>query len=155
MLKYYNYDIVFQEIPNEVTLAINISNCPNRCKGCHSPHLQLDVGHLLDEEMLVALVGKYAKAFTCLCFMGGDAAPLEVTALANFVRLKFPMLKTAWYSGCNKLPEGFGTSAFHFIKMGAYSEALGGLKSSTSNQHLYEIQPNGDMKDISYLFVEA
>ena len=29
MLKYANYDIVFQEVPDEVTLAINISNCPN------------------------------------------------------------------------------------------------------------------------------
>ena len=30
MLKYVNTGIVFQEIPDEVTLAINISNCP-----CH------------------------------------------------------------------------------------------------------------------------
>ena len=28
MLKYANFDIVFQEVPDEVTLAINISNCP-------------------------------------------------------------------------------------------------------------------------------
>lgn len=26
MLKYYNYDIVFQEYPDEVTLAINLTN---------------------------------------------------------------------------------------------------------------------------------
>ena len=24
MLKYYNYDIVFQEVPDEVTLAVNL-----------------------------------------------------------------------------------------------------------------------------------
>ena len=38
MLKYANFDIVFQEVPDEVTLAINISNCPNQCVGCHSKY---------------------------------------------------------------------------------------------------------------------
>ena len=52
MLKYTDYDIVFQEIPDEVTLAINLSNCPNRCKGCHSPYLQQNVGEALTEENL-------------------------------------------------------------------------------------------------------
>ena len=50
MLRYVDYDIVFQEIPDEVTLAINLSNCPNRCKGCHSPHLLENVGESLTEE---------------------------------------------------------------------------------------------------------
>ena len=36
MLKYVNHDIVFQEFPDEVTLAINLSCCPNGCTGCHS-----------------------------------------------------------------------------------------------------------------------
>ena len=39
MLKYANFDIVFQEVPEEVTLAINISNCPNQCPGCHSKNV--------------------------------------------------------------------------------------------------------------------
>ena len=59
MLRYTDYDIVFQEIPDEVTLAINISNCPNRCKGCHSAYLMEDVGDLLTEESLSALLQKY------------------------------------------------------------------------------------------------
>ena len=59
MLKYTDYDIVFQEIPDEVTLAINLSNCPNRCKGCHSPYLQQNVGEALTEENLSVLLQKY------------------------------------------------------------------------------------------------
>ena len=39
MLKYVNCGIVFQEIPDEVTLSINISNCPCHCPGCHSNYL--------------------------------------------------------------------------------------------------------------------
>ena len=35
MVRFYNFDIVFAEIPDEVTLAINITGCPYRCPGCH------------------------------------------------------------------------------------------------------------------------
>ena len=152
MLKYYNYDIVFQEIPNEVTLAINITNCPNRCKGCHSPHLQKDIGEELNEERIITLMDKYASAITCFCFMGGDGDPQRVAELANFMRLHYPEIKMAWYSGCAKLPEGFDIRDFRYIKLGGYIEQLGSLKSETSNQHLFEIQQDSYMKDISYLF---
>ena len=41
MLKYVDSQITFREIPDEITLCINISNCPFRCKGCHSKELIL------------------------------------------------------------------------------------------------------------------
>lgn len=44
MLKYESYFVVFQEVPNEVTLGINVSGCPYKCKGCHSPFLWKDEG---------------------------------------------------------------------------------------------------------------
>ena len=152
MLRYYNYDIVFQEIPNEVTLAVNITNCPNRCKGCHSPHLQKDIGEELNEERITSFMDKYASAITCLCFMGGDAEPQQVSVLANFVHVHYPEIKVAWYSGCAKLPARFDTRSFQYIKLGGYDENLGSLRSETSNQHLFQIQPDGRMKDINYLF---
>ncbi len=152
MLKYYNYDIVFQEIPDEVTLAVNITNCPLRCKGCHSTHLQKDIGEELNEERIVSLMGIYASSITCFCFMGGDADPQRVAGLASFIRLCYPAIKVAWYSGCAKLPEGFDNRSFQYIKLGGYVEELGSLKSETSNQHLFEIQQDGHMKDISYMF---
>lgn len=71
MLKYVDYDILFQEIPDEVTLAINLSRCPYRCKGCHSPQLQSDIGEELNEEALLRLLQRYGKSVTCICFMGG------------------------------------------------------------------------------------
>ncbi len=152
MLKYYNYDIVFQEIPNEVTLGVNISNCPNRCKGCHSPHLQQDIGEELNEEQIIKLMDKYASAITCFCFMGGDNDTQRLSELANFMRLHYPGIKTAWYSGCAKLPEGFNNRVFQYIKLGSYIAELGSLKSEASNQHLFYIQQDGNMEDISYMF---
>ena len=106
MVRYHNFDIVFAEIPCETTLAINITNCPNRCRGCHSLHLQADMGRVLDEAELCGILARYGRSVTCVCFMGGDAAPHEIAALADVVRQKFPVLHTGWYSGRAWLPEG-------------------------------------------------
>ena len=70
MLKYYNYDIVFQEIPDEVTLAVNLTNCPNRCQGCHSPHLREDIGTVLDEAEIGKLIAQYDRCITYFLFYG-------------------------------------------------------------------------------------
>jgi anaerobic ribonucleoside-triphosphate reductase activating protein len=146
MLRYISYDIVFQEVPGEVTLAVNLSGCPNRCKGCHSPHLQEDAGETLDESVLSVWLEKYGNAITCLCFMGGDAEPYEVGWLANFIKKKNGSIKTAWYSGKAALPADFLLLNFDYIKLGAYIERLGGLDSPTTNQRFYSIE-NGDMID--------
>ena len=91
VVRYYNFDIVFAEIPGETTLAINIANCPNRCPGCHSPHLQADAGHVLDAAELRALLERYGRSVTCVCFMGGDAAPHRIARLAEVVRQAPPV----------------------------------------------------------------
>ena len=36
--------VVMEEIPDMVTLAVDISNCTGLCEGCHSPFLRKDVG---------------------------------------------------------------------------------------------------------------
>lgn len=149
MLKCYSYDIVCQEIPDEITLAVNISCCPNRCPGCHSPWLWEDAGEEMTEEMLSTLIGKYSAAITCLCFMGGDADPHEIMRLSYFIKTEFPHIKTAWYSGREELPEGFDIMVLDFIKLGPYKENLGGLKSPSTNQVLYKVSPDGTMQRIS------
>lgn len=153
MLRYTDYDIVFQEIPDEVTLAINISNCPNRCKGCHSPYLMENVGDELTEESLAVLLRKYGSAVTCVCFMGGDAEPFEIERLAKYLTLQsiIPM-KVGWYSGKPELPTGLDTCYFRYIKLGPYIEDLGGLKSERTNQRLYRIESGGRMNDITHRF---
>lgn len=152
MVKYYNYDIVFAEIPDETTLALNITNCPNRCKGCHSPHLQKDIGHILNEDELKALLGNYGRSVTCVCFMGGDAAPFEIAELSEKTKYFMPHLKTAWYSGGKCLPENFPYKDFDYIKLGSWDESAGPLTSRTTNQHLYRINAEGDMEDMTYRF---
>ncbi len=153
MLKYQSYDIVFQEVPGEVTLALNISNCPNRCAGCHSPHLTEDKGKILDGAVLAGLLEKYGNAITCVCFMGGDCDPQQVERLAACVRgASGRRVKTAWYSGRRNLPESCDLRHFDFIKLGPYIERLGGLESPSTNQRFYRIE-NGTMVDITDRFL--
>jgi len=152
MLRFTNYNIVFQEIPDEVTLAINISNCPNGCKGCHSSYLMQDIGEVLNEEALSVLINKYSSAITCVCFMGGDADPAEVERLAIFLRKKIMYnLKVGWYSGKNTFPAKCSVQNFDYLKLGAYIEKLGGLNCKTTNQRLYRVE-DGIMNDITYHF---
>lgn len=152
MVKYHNFDVVFAEIPGETTLAFNITNCPNRCPGCHSPHLAADEGRELDDAELLALLACYERSVTCVCFMGGDAEPHTIARLAGIVRKTYPILHTGWYSGRETLPEGFETTAFDFIKLGGWVEAQGPLSSPTTNQRLYRIGPDGGMEDITERF---
>jgi anaerobic ribonucleoside-triphosphate reductase activating protein len=147
MLRFINYDIVFQEIPDEVTLALNISNCPNRCEGCHSPYLMEDAGRILDENALAGLLEKYGNAITCVCFMGGDAAPADVERLAAFLKQNYG-LKTGWYSGKSQVPDNCAIRHFNYIKLGPYIEHLGGLKSATTNQRFYRVE-NEIMIDVT------
>ena len=155
-LKVASFDIVFQEIPGEVTLALNLSGCPCHCPGCHSPHLWEDTGEILTEELLENLINRYKGLITCVAFMGGDQAPEEVTKLAKNIKSQIinnqsPIanLKFAWYSGRMKMPDI--DSPFDYVKIGAYIEALGGLKSEKTNQRLYK--KNGVVwEDITSIF---
>ncbi len=152
MLRFHNFDVVFAEIPGETTLALNLTGCPNRCPGCHSPHLQADGGEVLDEETLRVLLERYGRAVTCVCFMGGDADPQQVARLAGTVRRTMPGLRVGWYSGRAELPEGLAPQTFDYIKTGPWVEALGPLSSPATNQRLYRVAPDGTMDDITARF---
>jgi len=139
MLRYVDTDIVFQELPDEVTLAINLSGCPCRCPGCHSKHLWGDGGEELTSEALDEMVKNQCDRITAVSFMGGDASPCEVNRLASHLRSRFPKLKTAWWSGRTILSNYVDIKNFDYIKLGPYLAHLGGLRSPRTNQHLYRV----------------
>lgn len=150
MLKYVNHDIVFQEFPDEVTLALNLSRCPNACPGCHSEYLKGDCGEELTPARLLALVGNYRGEITCVGFMGGDGDPAAVEQLARLVRDEG--LRTGWYSGRQELPEGFDATAFSYVKLGPWRSELGPLSDRRTNQRLYRVEPDGKFSDITSRF---
>lgn len=139
MLKYVDAKVVFAEVPNEITLAINISGCPCNCRGCHSSYLAQDIGEPLDLQHLTNLIDSN-KGITCVCIMGGDANPSEVDDIAQDIKEYYPELKVGWYSGRQELSKDIDLDNFDFVKLGPYIEELGPLNSKTTNQVLLEIE---------------
>lgn len=152
MLKYVDTKVVFQEVPGEITLSINISNCPCHCKGCHSAYLADDIGEPLTEEALDALI-KNNTGITCVALMGGDADPHEVERLSSIVKQNHK-LKVAWYSGRDNIY--IDLSDIDFVKVGPYKEECGPLNVDTTNQVFYRVihMSTGKNKlyDITYKF---
>lgn len=141
MLKYVDTLVSFQEIPDEISLCINISNCPNNCPGCHSAYLKDNIGTPLTYTELMRIL-KDIRGITCVCFMGGDKEPWEIQRLAQFVKEKG--LKVAWYSGKQELHEDIRLANFDYVKLGPYIEELGPLTSPTTNQVMYKIDHLAD-----------
>ncbi len=153
MLLLASYDIVFQEVPGEVTLALSLSACPNLCSGCHSPHLREAVGEPLDEVLLDGLLGSYGDTVSCVGFMGGDGDPAEVNRIAALVKgWRQTRLKTAWYSGRAELPEAIDLRNFDYVKLGPYITERGGLDTPGTNQRFYRVGSDGTLTDATSLF---
>ena len=153
-MKYVDTKIVFQELPNEITLAINISGCPCACIGCHSSYLSQDIGESLTKEALQQLIRKN-KGITAISFMGSDANPAYINKLAKYLYHNYPNLKIGWYSGRDKLPEEIKLDFFHYIKLGPYISSKGPLNNPNTNQRLYQVVKKGNginLFDITSLF---
>ena len=145
MLKYADTEVTFAEVPDEISLCINITNCPCHCPGCHSTWLWEDDGIVLNEESLSKLI-EDNPGITCVAFMGGDREPERVKELAGYVHNKF-YLHTAWYSGTynlNYLNRDY-MLCLDYVKLGPYDEKCGGLNCTTTNQRMYK--RHGDIWD--------
>ena len=130
MLKYVDTKEVFAEIPDEITLAISISGCPIRCKGCHSKYLWDDVGEPLSISSLSTLLTDHV-GISCVCFMGGDQAPEEINTLSQ------------WVKENTDVRPAINLSNLDYLKIGHYSEKSGPLNSPTTNQILWRIEHKG------------
>lgn len=152
MLKYYNCMVVFEEIPDEISLAVNITNCPHRCIGCHSKFLWEDIGNKLTTEEIDLLIGKN-KGITCIVFMGGDREPTYIDKLAKYIKEKYKnIIKVGWYSGNDEFSSEINLENFDYVKIGHFDEKLGGLNKKTTNQKLFKIEENERKIDITYKF---
>lgn len=149
MLKFKDTMVTFEEVPSEVTLCINITGCPIHCPDCHSKHLWEDIGEELMPVTLSSIIAKNS-GITCVAFMGGDNSPEEICNLAKWVKNNTE-LKVCWYSGKDRLEEGFPLENFDYIKVGPYIKELGGLDSPRTNQRFYEVKRKNDING-NYLY---
>ena len=149
MIKYVNTMVTFSEVPDEISLCIEISNCPCHCINCHSSYLAEDIGEILTLDKIYNLIDSN-EGITCICFMGGDSSPKEIDMFARCIKDLYD-IKVAWYSGRQELSKEIDLQYFDFIKLGPYIEELGPLNSRTTNQRFYKVS-DGELVDITNKF---
>ena len=96
MIKFLDYAVTFAEFPREISLCINITGCPNHCKGCSEPWLAEDTGEELTKTALARLISK-AHGISLVGFMGGDNDHKTIRDLCDFVH-NYYGLKVGMYS---------------------------------------------------------
>lgn len=150
MLKYVDTKVVFQEIPDEITLAISISNCQIKCKGCHSSYLAKNIGKKLTFSELKKLVEEN-KGITCICFMGEGKNRYDLVKILMLANMFFPTLKFAYYTGYETCPENI-LCFLDYVKVGPYIEERGPITKETTNQRLYKVKDGEISEDITKRF---
>jgi len=148
-IKYESSLITFTEVPDEVSLCLNISGCPNYCVNCFEPWLREDIGTELTFDELQRLYLQQPN-ITCICFLGGDRYYDDIAVLVMEFKRMYPHLKFAMYSGATEM-NPFLSKILDYYKIGPYIEEKGPLNKKTTNQVFYK-KENGDWIDITYKF---
>lgn len=151
MLHYQSTRITFAEVPDEISLCIEIAGCTLHCPGCHSPWLWKDEGQDLTAEEVKKLINQNS-GITCVCFMGGKPEEIE-----NLIKeLKSCRVKLAWYTGLEENQVHINLKYLSYVKFGPYVAEKGPINKRTTNQRLYRIDYNDygivRMEDITSRF---
>ena len=141
-MKYLYCKEVFSEVPGEITLALSISNCQIKCKGCNQKELWEDIGSILDSSVLKTLLQRH-RGITCVLFMGSGNKEYQVLNSLAMEAHKNG-LKVAVYLGEDNIPEELDKSYFDYIKIGHWDTSKGGLDSPSTNQKMYFLEHQGD-----------
>ncbi|MBK9323526.1 MAG: anaerobic ribonucleoside-triphosphate reductase activating protein [Bdellovibrionaceae bacterium] len=129
--------IVFREVPEEISLSFLISGCRKRCPGCHSSHSwPASSGQLLSQSLLDKEIEQYKNFITCVLFLGGDWEAQTLVPLLMHVQNRG--LKTALYSGEDHVPSQI-SAHLNYLKLGTYIQKLGGLNNPETNQRIYNL----------------
>ena len=143
-MKYYNRQICFQEVPNEVSLSFLITWCKLNCKWCHSPQgwnwnrwIELD----LRKE-----ISPYKWLVSCILFLWGEWE--EEKLLEQMQIAKEEWLKTCLYTGQEDVSSNIRMN-LDYLKTWPYKEENGGLDNPNTNQKMLNLNTG---EDITYLF---
>ena len=144
---YYDFQVVFQEVPGEISLCFYISGCDLRCEGCHSPFLWKEGnGSILTIDTYKSILNQYKNLATCVLFMGGEWHQNELISMLQLAKKQH--YKTCLYTGENSVSENIKTH-LTFLKTGKWQQEVGGLESSITNQLFIKVPTN---QKLNYLF---
>ncbi len=139
-MRYASVQVVFQEVPDEISLAFSITGCDLQCRGGHSAQTwDASSGTLLDEAAFLQLTTRYRGLISCVLFYGGEWEPATLIHLAALA--KDQGLVTCLYTGCELTELSRPIfEAFDYLKTGRWQVDLGGLTAATTNQRFYRVQ---------------
>lgn len=129
--------VVMEEIPDMVTLAVDISNCTGLCEGCHSPFLRKDVGVELTPAVIDNLLADNFGV-NCFLFLGEGNDREALMSVASYIRTAYPAVSLAIYSGRENVEDDI-YALFDYVKVGPYRPDCGPLNATTTNQRLYRV----------------
>lgn len=132
MLNLVEYDIVFQEVPTEVSLALTIAGCPLKCRGCHRADTwNPNMGEPLTDTYLHSLLQRYQGLISCVLFMGGEWKPNAL--ISALKQVNKAGLKTALYTGLDEIDPEI-QAQLTYLKTGPWITEMGGLDQPDTNQ---------------------
>jgi anaerobic ribonucleoside-triphosphate reductase activating protein len=142
--------IVFQEVPDEISLCFSITGCKVGCKGCHSAELwQESYGMPLTNINFITWLNKYKNLISCVVFFGGEWQ--KKALIEKLIIAKKHGLKTCLYSGQKHININI-SQHLNFLKTGAWRAELGGLDSPITNQTFRNVATG---KKLNHLFVKT
>lgn len=148
LLRFSEEQVVWQEVPGEVSLAFTICGCPLRCKGCHSSAARNpNAGQPLTPAYFLARLNQYRGLISCVLFLGGEWLPQALTELLKIARAQ--ELKTCLYTGYEQVTPNL-LPHLNFLKTGPWIAALGGLNSPTTNQRFIDLRTQ---ENLNYKFL--
>lgn len=138
MLNFTAENIVFLEVPDEVSLAYTISGCTLGCKGCHSSDSwHKDNGLALSLDYFSQRLETYQGLISCILFLGGE---WQLATLLPLLKLaKSQQLHTCLYTGLDEVPPAL-KDELTYLKTGRWLAELGGLESPITNQRFTDLR---------------
>jgi anaerobic ribonucleoside-triphosphate reductase activating protein len=129
-MNYDKLDIVFQEVPNEISLVIRFTGCPLACKGCHSENVKSAKGEYLTLVDFKSILNRNKHNVSCILFMGGEWN----SELVDYIDLAAESgFKTCLYTGLVDVHPKLKRN-LTYLKTGPWIESRGGLDSVDTNQ---------------------
>ncbi|MFA9487647.1 MULTISPECIES: anaerobic ribonucleoside-triphosphate reductase activating protein [unclassified Mannheimia] len=151
-LRFSSEQIVWQEVPNETSLAFLITGCPLGCKGCHSVESwKASKGKELTIDYLAERLTRYQGLISCVLFMGGE---WQVETLLSLLKLcRQQGLQTCLYTGLERhdVPP-YLLAELTYLKTGRWIAERGGLNSLTTNQRFIDLRTN---ENLNHLFIKG
>lgn len=141
--------IVFQEVPNEISLCFSITGCQVGCKGCHSTELwNKNFGQALTNTNFQQWINKYQGLISTVLFMGGEWQ--KDSLIEKLIIAKNQGLKTCLYTGENGVNDEI-SKHLNYVKIGKWDPDKGGLNSPDTNQKFIDLTTGNTL---NHLFIK-